>query len=102
MPKASQKRRERQRERRNEDRQPAPISDQHDRKQQTELRLVGQQAQADARKHWPPFQKKERTPDQRRREEAVLPAVTFHSAAGKPSATQTPVRPQTILTSVAA
>ena len=85
-----------------EDRQPAPISDQHDRKQQTELRLVGQQAKADARKHWAPFQKIERAPDQRRREEAVLSGRDIPQRRRKAERDRNAGAPPRILASVAA
>src|SRR5262249_32965089 len=52
---------------------PAPIRDQHHRKQQAELRLVGQQAKAKSGERGPPLQEEERAADQRRREEGVLP-----------------------------
>ena len=59
-------------ERRNSDCQPAPVRDQHDRKQQPELRLVAQKSQAQAGKRRMPLQEPERAADQRRGEEAVL------------------------------
>ena len=59
-------------ERRNRDCQPAPVRDQHDRKQQPELRLVGQKSQAQTGKRRMPLQEPERAADQRRGEEAIL------------------------------
>ena len=65
------------------DGQPAPVRDQHKRKQQTELRLVGQQPETNAGKRRPPLQQSERAADQRRGEEAVLPGGDVPQRGGK-------------------
>ena len=71
------------RRRGNHDGQPAPVRDQHQGKQQTELRLVGEQPETNAGKRRPPLQQAERAADQRRGEEAVLPGGDVPERRGK-------------------
>ena len=63
--------------------QPAPVGDQHDRKQQTELRFVGEEPETDTGQRRMPLQQTERAADQRRGEEAVLPGGDVPDRGGK-------------------
>jgi hypothetical protein len=71
------------RERSDHNSQPAPIGDQHDRKQQTELRFVGEKPETDPGQRRMPLQQAERAADQCRGEEAVLPGGDIPDRGGK-------------------
>ena len=63
--------------------QPAPVGDQHDRKQQTELRFVGEEPETDSGQRRMPLQQTERAADQRRGEKTVLPGGDVPDRGGK-------------------
>ena len=71
------------RERGDRNGQPAPVGDQHDRKQHTELRFVGEKPETDSGQRRLPLQQTERAADQRRGEKAVLPGGDVPDRRGK-------------------
>ena len=72
------------------ERQPAPVGDQYNGKQQSELRFVGEEAKANAGEERPPFQQGERAADQRRGEETVLPRGRVPQHRGKTKREENP------------